>query len=163
MRIRIIFWPVLIALLPSIAFAQSPAVPSGSSATPVQVKRVPAGQTTPAPNQTPSLVQKYDFGGQLRILQDPTAMDPQNFVGPVPSAPASKPETDGKVPNGFQPRTDLPLNSTALEAVRMSDTWRAGQNTPAAGSDGRVLYAYGAGLPIVVCAPLRVCRRENHG
>lgn len=33
----------------------------------------------------------------------------------------------------------------------------AGQNTPAAGPDGRVLYAYGAGLPIVVCAPLRVC------
>ena len=42
----------------------------------------------------------------------------------------------------------------------MSDTWRAGQNTPAAGSDGRVLYAYGAGLPIVVCAPLRVCMIE---
>jgi P-type conjugative transfer protein TrbG len=160
MRIRIIFGPVLIALLASIAFAQSPAVPSGSPATPVQVKRVPAGQTTPAPNQTPSLVQKYDFGGQLRILQDPTAMDPQKFVGPVPPEPASKSDTDGRVPNGFQPRTDLPLNSTALEAVRMSDTWRAGQNTPAAGSDGRVLYAYGAGLPIVVCAPLRVCMIE---
>jgi type IV secretion system protein TrbG len=160
MRIRIITGPVLIALVTSIAFAQSPAVPSGSPATPVQVKRVPAGQTTPAPNQTPPLVQKYDFGGQLRILQDPTAMAPQKFVGPVPPAPASKSETDGKAPNGFQPRTDLPLNSTALEAVRMSDTWRAGQNTPASGSDGRVLYAYGAGLPIVVCAPLRVCMIE---
>src|ERR1700741_1237920 len=98
MRIRIIFGPVLIALLASIAFAQSPA---GSPATPVQVKRVPAAQTTPAPNQTPSLVEKYDFGGQLRILQDPTAMDPQKFVGPVPSPPASKSDTDGKVPNGF--------------------------------------------------------------
>jgi type IV secretion system protein VirB9 len=106
------------------------------------------------------LVQKYDFGGQLRILQDPTAMDPQKFVGPVPPAPASTSDTDGKVPNGFQPRMDLPLNPTALEAVRMSDTWRAGQNTPAAGSDGRVLYAYGSGLPIVVCAPLRVCMIE---
>src|SRR5207302_309256 len=156
MRIQIIFGAVLTTLLASIAFAQSPAVSAGSPATPVQVKRVPAAQTTPAPNQTPSVVQKYDFGGQLRILQDPTAMDPQKFVGPLPLAPGSKPDTDGKVPNGFQPRTDLPLNSTALEAVRMSDTWRAGQNAPAAGSDGRVLYAYGAGLPIVVCAPLRV-------
>ena len=160
MRIRIIFGQVLIALSGSIAFAQSPAAPSGTAAAPVQVKRIPAGQAAPVPNQTPSVVQKYDFGGQLRILQDPTAMDPQNFVGPGPPAPTSKSDTDGKVPNGFQPRTDLPLNSTALEAVRMSDTWRAGQNTPAAGSDGRVLYAYGAGLPIVVCAPLRVCMIE---
>src|SRR6266702_4214899 len=118
MRIRIIVGPVLIGLSASLASAQSPAVPSGSPATPVQVKRVPAGQTTPAPNQTPPLIQKYDFGGQLRILQDPTAMDPQKFVGPVPPAPAPKSETDGKAPNGFQPRTDLPLNSTALEAVR---------------------------------------------
>jgi type IV secretion system protein VirB9 len=39
----------------------------------------------------------------------------------------------------------------------MSETWRGGQNTPAAGPDGRVLYAFGAGLPVVVCAPLRVC------
>ena len=39
----------------------------------------------------------------------------------------------------------------------MSETWRGGQNAPAAGPDGRVLYAFGAGLPVVVCAPLRVC------
>src|SRR5438128_11261313 len=98
MRIRIIFGAVLTTRLASIAFAQSPGVTAGSPATPVQVKRVPAAQTTPAPNQTPSLIQKYDFGGQLRILQDPTAMDPQNFVGPVP--PASKSDADGRVPNG---------------------------------------------------------------
>src|SRR5437763_6562788 len=102
MRIRIITGPVLTALLTSTAFAQSPAVPSGSPAAPVQVKRVPAAQTTPAPNQNPPLVQKYDFGGQLRVLQDPTAMDPQKFVGPGPPATASKSDTDGKVPNGFQ-------------------------------------------------------------
>src|ERR1700760_4006826 len=106
MRRRIIFGQVLIAVSGAIAFGQSPAAPSGTAAAPVQVKRVPAGQTTPAPNQTPSLVQKYDFGGQLRILQDPTAMDPQKFVGPVP--PSSKSDVDGRVPNGFQPRTNLP-------------------------------------------------------
>jgi type IV secretion system protein VirB9 len=64
------------------------------------------------------------------------------------------------VPKGFQPPVDVPLNSTALEAVRVSKTWRTGHNTPAAGADGRVLYAYGAGLPIIVCAPLRVCMIE---
>ena len=74
------------------------------------------------------------------------------------SAPLQrKSETDGKVPKGFQPPTDVPLNPTALEAVRVSESWRVAHNTPAAGADGRVLYAYGAGLPIVVCAPLRVC------
>jgi type IV secretion system protein VirB9 len=44
--------------------------------------------------------------------------------------------------------------------VRTSENWRAQQNEPASGKDGRVLYAYGAGLPVVVCAPLRVCTIE---
>ena len=38
--------------------------------------------------------------------------------------------------------------------------WRGEKNPPAAGSDGRVLYSFGAGLPTVVCAPLRVCMIE---
>jgi type IV secretion system protein VirB9 len=33
----------------------------------------------------------------------------------------------------------------------------AEHNQPLPGADGRVLYSYGAGLPTVVCAPLRVC------
>jgi type IV secretion system protein VirB9 len=39
----------------------------------------------------------------------------------------------------------------------MSEKWMAEHNQPAVGPDGRVLYSYGAGLPTVVCAPLRVC------
>jgi type IV secretion system protein TrbG len=31
---------------------------------------------------------------------------------------------------------------------------------PTPGADGRVVYAYGAGMPVVVCAPLRVCAIE---
>ena len=82
MRIQIIFWPVLIALSASITFAQSPAVPAGSPATPpFRSSEFRRDRALRHPNQTPSLVQKYDFGGQLRILQDPTAMDPQKFVG----------------------------------------------------------------------------------
>jgi len=42
----------------------------------------------------------------------------------------------------------------------VSERWRAEKNSPAAGSDGRVLYSFGAGLPTVVCAPLRVCMIE---
>lgn len=139
----------------SLLFAQSPKSPANSS--PVQVKRVPGGQTpSQKQTQTDPVIQNYDFGGQLRVLQDPTAMDPSKSGGPL----GVTPETDGKAPKGFQPRTDVPLNPTALEAVRMSETWRGGQNAPAAGPDGRVLFAYGGGLPIVVCAPLRVCMIE---
>ena len=39
----------------------------------------------------------------------------------------------------------------------MSEKWMAEHNQPFTGQDGRVLYSYGAGLPTVVCAPLRVC------
>jgi hypothetical protein len=83
----------------------------------------------------PPLIQQYDFGGQLRALQDPTALDPPKLVGPTPvgGAPAASTEVDGKVPKGYQPRTDVPLSSTGLEVVRVSETWRVGQNTPAAG------------------------------
>ena len=54
-------------------------------------------------------------------------------------------------------RTDVALTATAIEAVRVSEKWRTENNAPAAGPDGRVLYSFGAGLPTVVCAPLRVC------
>lgn len=64
------------------------------------------------------------------------------------------------VPKDYRPRLDVPLNATAKEAVRVSEAWRGEPNAPAAGADGRVLYSFGAGLPTVVCAPLRVCMIE---
>jgi P-type conjugative transfer protein TrbG len=36
----------------------------------------------------------------------------------------------------------------------------AEHSQPAVGADGRVRYSSGAGLPTVVCAPLRVCTIE---
>jgi len=161
MRRRIRSGVLAITAAASLLFGQSPTLLPNAPTSPVQVKRVPARQPPQTQNQLPPLIQQYDFGGQLRVLQDPTAMDPPKLVGPTPVAgAAASTEIDGKVPKGYQPRTDVPLSSTGLEAVRVSETWRVGQNTPAAGPDGRVLYAYGAGLPIVVCAPLRVCMIE---
>lgn len=150
---------ILLAIFGSIsaALAQSPSTPPNLPDTPIQIKRVPAVPSLPQP----SLLQKYDFGGQLRLLEDPTAMDPQKPVTPSPSNVATGPTTTAsKVPKDYQPRTDVPLSPTAIEAVRVSETWRAEQNQPATGKDGRVLYAYGAGLPVIVCAPLRVCTIE---
>lgn len=57
----------------------------------------------------------------------------------------------------FHPRTDVSLTPTALEAVRVSERWQGETNSPSPGPDGRVVYSFGAGLPTVVCAPLRVC------
>ena len=67
---------------------------------------------------------------------------------------------ESAVPAGFKPKTDVQLTKTAQEAVQMSEKWMSEHNQPAVGSDGRVLYSYGAGLPTVVCAPLRVCMIE---
>jgi P-type conjugative transfer protein TrbG len=80
--------------------------------------------------------------------------------------PDVKPELVGPiVPNGaapkdYRPKTDVPLNETALEAVRVSKRWQGETNAPSPGPDGRVIYSYGAGLPTIVCAPLRVCMIE---
>ena len=63
-------------------------------------------------------------------------------------------------PKDFHPKTDVPLTETALEAVRVSKRWQGEANAPSPGPDGRVIYSYGAGLPTIVCAPLRVCMIE---
>jgi hypothetical protein len=80
--------------------AQTTAAPPKPVTPPVAAKRVPAAQSAAQKptKEAPPALQKYDFGGQLQILEDPTTMD------------AHKSETDGKVPKGFQPPTDVPLN-----------------------------------------------------
>jgi hypothetical protein len=57
-------------------------------------------------------------------------------------------------------KPDVALSPPALEAVRVSEKWRGESISPVAGADGRVIYNFGAGLPTVVCAPLRVCMIE---
>jgi type IV secretion system protein VirB9 len=52
------------------------------------------------------------------------------------------------------------LNATAASAASVADIWESGFNLPTPGADGRVLYTFGEGMPVVVCAPLRVCTLE---
>src|SRR2546426_319371 len=87
--------------------------------------------------QTPN----YDFGKQIRAIQD---------------TPPEQPVA----PQGLQLKKDVRLDATALEAVQVSQKWRDEKAVTAAGSDGRVMYTFGAGLPTIVCAPLRVCMIE---
>ncbi|HEX4136090.1 MAG TPA: P-type conjugative transfer protein TrbG [Bryobacteraceae bacterium] len=128
------------------AQSPSPAQP------PIGVKRVPPAAQGQTPTTIPPLLQQYNFGGQLRTLEDsgslPADVKPEFATPAVPSGP---------VPKDFRPKADVPLTPTALEAVRVSERWQGEKNAPSPGPDGRVMYSFGAGLPTVVCAPLRVC------
>ena len=132
-------------------------------APPVQAKRLPPDKTKRrvAPGSE-NLIDRYDFGAQINALQDTNSVQSgAQAVNPMlVSNPGSVSTGESAVPAGFKPKTDVQLTKTAQEAVQMSEKWMSEHNQPAVGSDGRVLYSYGAGLPTVVCAPLRVCMIE---
>jgi type IV secretion system protein TrbG len=128
------------------AQSPSPAQP------PIRVKRVPPAAQGQTPTTMPPLLQQYDFGGQLRTLEDSGSLPAD--VKPEFAAPGAP---SGAEPKDFRPKADVPLTPTALEAVRVSERWQGEKNAPSPGPDGRVMYSFGAGLPTVVCAPLRVC------
>jgi P-type conjugative transfer protein TrbG len=130
-----------------------------SPAAPVQAKRLPPDKAKRAISPANSAVlDQYDFGAQINALEDDGSVQTGQVVKPVLATPPPSPESG--VPAGYRPRTDVQLTKTAQEAVQMSEKWMAEHNQPAVGRDGRVLYSYGAGLPTVVCAPLRVCMIE---
>jgi len=52
------------------------------------------------------------------------------------------------------------LNAVGLSAAEVSRLWDAGASMPTPGSNGKVVYIYGQGMPVLVCAPLRVCAIE---
>jgi P-type conjugative transfer protein TrbG len=163
--VRIAIAILLLSSFP-LSFGQQPTSKSASSSkqAPLELHREPSGSNVhPGSSGTPSILQQYDFGAQVRTLTEgvgpvsPESIKPE-FGSQNPGAgEASSPSA---VPKDFRLNSDVPLNPTALEAVRVSAQWRGEKNPPAAGSDGRVLYSFGAGLPTVVCAPLRVCMIE---
>jgi len=105
-------------------------------AQPVPVTRIPAQVSTP---------NMQDIAAGIQALQQ---AEP---AVPGPGKPAAP------MPKDFKPPSDVSLSPTAAAAVLASQQWGSQTDTPTAGPDGRVLYSYGAGMPTVVCAPLRVC------
>lgn len=136
------------ALIFALVFAANAAAqnakPEPQPATPVSVKRVPA-QPQPT-NSTDDALRK-------RVNDDLNALQQPQRVAPVQAK-------DAKPPADFRPKPDMPLTPTAQAAVLLSEKWLTETTTPTPGSDGRVVYSYGSGLPTVVCAPLRVCTVE---
>ena len=109
---------------------------------PVELKRnPPAAAGVPSPEQ-------YPFGKLIQTLEG---------QAPLPAALPASPSASPDLPKDFNPAKDVALPQTAQEALAVGQAWMSEKHTPAPGKDGRVLYTYGAGLPTVVCAPLRVC------
>jgi len=152
-----IFKAVLIAVCVCAGLLAQTPVP------PIQAKRLPPEKSKgKASTGSDTLIDRYDFGAQINALQDTNTLQQGSptvrpMIGPNSG---SIPSGDSAVPAGFKPKTDVELTKTAQEAVQMSEKWMSEHNQPAVGRDGRVLYSYGAGLPTVVCAPLRVCMIE---
>ena len=134
----------------------------------------------PSPDPKPSTVSPssskqdkdlstYDFSGALQMLRgQPT---PAQKASTTPSIPplqvgtgsATANATAGSKPVGAPPDWRPPhavLNATAASAAAVADVWESGFNLPTPGADGRVMYTFGEGMPVIVCAPLRVCSLE---
>jgi type IV secretion system protein VirB9 len=79
---------------------------------------------------------------------------------PAQSSPAGAPADKGsEVPLNWRP-PHAELNAAAVSAAEVSRQWETGVATPTPGADGRVIYIFGQGMPVLVCAPLRVCAIE---
>jgi type IV secretion system protein VirB9 len=124
----------------------TPAQSSAPSTPAVELKR-----TLPEPTRT--FLDDINFDANVNALR-------QSTEGAKQAAGVLGPEKPGSAPQGYRAPADIALSSTAQQAVQFSASWREQQNGAAPGPDGRVLLAFGAGLPTVVCAPLRVCLIE---
>ncbi|MBN9657135.1 MAG: P-type conjugative transfer protein TrbG [Acidobacteria bacterium] len=120
---------------------------------PVEVKRTPPPAKQLPAEGVPS-PDKYPFDKLIQTLDgnsSPTPLPPRSL-----STVSGQPPT-ADLPKDFNPSKDIALPKAAQEALAVGQAWMSEKHTPAPGKDGRVLYTYGAGLPTVVCAPLRVC------
>src|SRR5438105_3898712 len=135
---------VMFALIGARTWAQTPAAPPASIATPAA-----APVLTPAPRVVPAIE-------TASVSPAPPACTPSCTPAPKPRLvkTASKPAIREKA----EPASDIKLDSTASTAVGRSRDWLTAENRPTVGDDGRVMFTYGAGLPVVVCAPLRMDR-----
>jgi type IV secretion system protein TrbG len=148
-----------LSLFGSMGLAQQPTSSSPTpNATPAQPPP-PVVKKGPVPSSD-----KYPLAEAVRALESGDA--PRNGTAKhVPTVPALSttappPAVSPEVPRSFEARRDVALNATGMEAVVLSREWAESRNVPAPGKDGRVVYTYGGGLPIVVCAPLHVCILE---
>src|SRR5271170_6730792 len=138
-----------------------------------------ASQSSPAvTSQQKQQLSNYNFKGAAAALNaqtnqavpkpSPSTPIPPLQVPPltsqrpiVQSSPAggTAAEKGSEVPPNWKP-PHAELNYAAVSALAVAQQWETGVGTPSPGPDGRVLYVFGQGMPVMVCAPLRVCAVE---
>lgn len=108
--------------------------------------------------QTNQAVPKPNPSTPIPPLQVPpvTSQRPIAQSSPDGGTPAEK---GSEVPPNWKP-PHAELNNAAVTAAAVAHQWETGVGTPTPGPDGRVLYLFGQGMPVMVCAPLRVCAVE---
>ena len=73
----------------------------------------------------------------------------------------SVPQIQGTISgSAIEVERQAPLPPSARLALAISEGWLNSGPEPLAGPDGRVMYAYGQGVPTVVCAVFQVCELD---
>jgi len=141
-----------------------------------------AQNTTPLTPQQKQDLSGYNFKGAETALQAQSnnPATKQQSLTPIPAIPVPKlsvPPIVSSIPAGQSSQSTastekgsavplnwkLPhadLNAVGLSAAEVSRLWEAGASMPTQGENGKVVYIYGQGMPVLVCAPLRVCAIE---
>ena len=133
-----------------------------------------ASQLTPQQKQDLS---GYNFEGAESALQAQSnqSAPKQESLTPIPalkvppivssvaagqsSQSAASTDKGSAVPQNWKlPHADL--NAVGLSAAEVSRLWETTASMPTQGENGKVVYIYGQGMPVLVCAPLRVCAIE---
>jgi type IV secretion system protein VirB9 len=184
--------PAALALISSAAIStQSMSAQASQSATPTSTSSQPLPATPPmlSPEESRALTAALQNGApSLPMAQNvaPSVQPTQNGASSaaqsgVPSAAALQAPSDSAAavavhrdpppasadlhaPKDFVENKTVAMPLTGERALRASGAWDATVNPAAMGKDGRVIFAFGGGMPVVVCAPLRVCIIElEHG
>jgi type IV secretion system protein TrbG len=93
-------------------------------------------------------------------LQLPPVTSRSSIVQSSAPAAAGEAGRGSEVPPNWKP-PHAELSAAAVDAVAVAREWDSGiAATPTPGADGRVVYLFGQGMPVLVCAPLKVCAVE---
>ena len=139
---------------------------------------ISAAHAQNAPQLTPQQKQDlsgYNFKGAETALeaQSNQPETKQHSLVPIPplkvpplvssgaplQSPKSSTQKGAAVPPDWKP-PHAALNAVGMSATEVSHLWEAGASMPTPGANGKVVYIYGQGMPVLVCAPLRVCAIE---
>ena len=115
------------------------------------------GAETALEAQSNQPAKKQDLRTAIPPLKVPPLV---TAVTPAESLKSATPAEKGSaVPlNWSPPHADL--NAAGISAAEVSRLWETSVSMPTPGPNGKVVYIYGQGMPVLVCAPLRVCAIE---